>query len=98
MLSSKSGSWPKINENTSFADFMETKKYAYAAFWAGVAVGVSNLVSGIAVGVIGSITVNVDAAQSGTFVRMLIIEIFAGALGLFGLIVAIFLASFAGGK
>ena len=77
---------------------METKKYAYASFWAGVAVGVSNLVSGIAVGVIGSITVNVDAAQSGTFVRMLIIEIFAGALGLFGLIVAIFLAAFADKK
>ena len=75
---------------------MNNKKFAYACFWGGVAVGVSNLVSGIAVGVIGSITVNVDSAQKGTFIRMLIIEIFAGALGLFGLIVAIFLSQDAG--
>ena len=80
------------NKDKTLNAFFKDKKYAYACFWAGVAVGVSNLVSGIAVGVIGSITVNVDAAQKGTFVRMLIIEIFAGALGLFGLIVAIFLA------
>ena len=98
MLAGKPKDWPKYNETNKFVDFMGAKKCAYASFWAGVAVGVSNLVSGIAVGVIGSITVNVDAAQNGTFVRMLIIEIFAGALGLFGLIVAIFLAAFADKK
>ena len=47
----------------------------------------------MSVGVVGSCTANTHAQVPSTFVSMLIIEIFASALGLYGLIVGIIMSN-----
>merc|ERR1712012_550233 len=58
---------------------------------AGLSVGLSGLAAGYAVGVVGDAWVRGTAQQPRLFVGMILILIFAEVLGLYGLIVAIYL-------
>jgi len=60
---------------------------------AGLSVGLSGLASGFAIGVVGDAGVRGTAQQPRLFVGMILILIFAEVLGLYGLIVALILAT-----
>merc|ERR1711865_438302 len=68
----------------------------YAHLGAGLTVGMSSLAAGLAIGIVGDAGVRANAQQPRLFVGMILILIFAEALGLYGLIVGLVVASGAG--
>lgn len=87
----------KMETNTKALDDSAVYTYkimagGYTLFAAGLAVGIGNMACGMSVGIVGSSCAIADAQNSQLFVKILVIEIFASALGIFAVIVGILIA------
>ena len=71
------------------ANYQAAENAGFAAFWIGVTVGLSNVFCGISIGVLGSSTALVTAQNANVFIGMLVVLIFASAVGLYALIIGI---------
>merc|ERR1712023_591972 len=65
----------------------------FSALSAGLCCGLAGLAAGLAIGIVGDAGVRANARQPKLFVGIILILIFAEALGLYGLIVALILQS-----
>lgn len=74
--------------NTDTYNFQDGYKHLSS----GLCCGLSSLAAGLAIGIVGDAGVRANAQQQDVFVGMILILIFAEALGLYGLIVAIILS------
>ena len=69
--------------------YQQAEFCGYCYLMIGLVVGVSNLVCGLCVGVLGSCTVLLHAQTPTGFVSMLVVMIFGSVFGLFGIIIGI---------
>ena len=89
------GDWTDIYYDK--AAYQTAEHSGYAAFWIGITVGLSNIFCGVCVGVLGSSTALVTAQNGSTFISMLIVIIFASAIGLYAVIIGIVVNTQSGG-
>ena len=81
-----------LNSSVSSAGKNMTGDMGYKFLGAGLCCGLSSLAAGLAIGVAGDAGVRAYAQTDGIFVGMILILIFAEAIGLYGLIVAIIMS------
>jgi V-type H+-transporting ATPase proteolipid subunit len=77
----------KVSDGDSYKYYDGFKHLA-----SGLCCGLSSLAAGMAIGIVGDAGVRANAQQEKIFVGMILILIFAEALGLYGLIVALILS------
>merc|ERR1712086_740286 len=70
-----------------------TYKQNYALLGAGLCCGLSSLAAGLAIGIVGDAGIRASGQQERIFIGMILILIFAEALGLYGFIVALIIAN-----
>lgn len=80
-----------LNSKAKEANLTMANGYKYLG--AGLCCGLSSLASGLAIGVAGDAGVRAYAQTDAIFVGMILIMIFAEAIGLYGMIVAIIMMS-----
>merc|ERR1712115_687482 len=85
-----------ITNNITGGSYSQFQGFAHLA--AGLTVGLASLGAGLAIGIVGDAGVRANAQQPRLFVGMMLVLIFAEALGLYGLIVGLVVASTAEGK
>ena len=79
-----------LQQKISSTNYSWFKGYSHLA--AGLCCGLSSLAAGLAIGITGDAGVRANAHQSEIFVGMLLMLIFAEALGLYGLIISLILS------
>ena len=82
---------PMAGVGAKFSDYSAYTGFAHLG--AGLCCGMSGLSAGIAIGIVGDAGVRSVAQQPKMYVGMVLILIFAEALGLYGLIVGLILSS-----
>ena len=82
---------PQALASLSYSDYSVYTGFAHLS--AGLCCGMSGLAAGIAIGIVGDAGVRATAQQPKMYVGMVLILIFAEALGLYGLIVGLIMAS-----
>jgi len=82
------GNIPKSTDGTNALSYAD----GYRMLASGLACGLSSLGAGMAVGIVGDAGVRAFGQQDRLYVGMLLILIFAEAIGLFGFIVSLVLA------
>lgn len=82
-----------INGKISLDPLSYSQYQGFAHLGSGLTVGLSGLASGLAIGIVGDAGVRANAQQPKLFVGMMLILIFAEAIGLYGLIVGLVVVS-----